>query len=123
MPAVQILFYRDPGELPPVLEWLDGLPADQRVRSWDLIRTLAREGHELRRPHADTLRDGIYELRATLRGQQNRILYFFERQGLIILAHSLKKERAVSDQAIQLAKRRRERFRAEPEAYSAEVEL
>jgi hypothetical protein len=34
-------------------------------------------GHELRRPEADFLRDGIYELRASLGGVHHRILYFF----------------------------------------------
>lgn len=34
-------------------------------------------GHELRRPEADFLRDGIYELRVSLQGQQYRMLYFF----------------------------------------------
>ncbi|MGO9257708.1 MAG: type II toxin-antitoxin system RelE/ParE family toxin [Bryobacteraceae bacterium] len=33
-------------------------------------------GRELRRPEADFLRDGIYELRVSLRGVHFRILYF-----------------------------------------------
>jgi DNA-binding XRE family transcriptional regulator len=41
------------------------------------IRRLADLGHELRRPEADLLRDGICELRARLGTVNYRILYFF----------------------------------------------
>ncbi len=123
MPAVQILFYRDPGEDPPVLEWLECLPEAQKARAYAGIRHLEREGHELRRPHADLLRDRIYELRVTHLNLQNRILYFFDGQGLVILAHGLKKEARVPDRAIELALSRRERFTADPAGHSAEVVL
>lgn len=41
------------------------------------LERLGEVGHELRRPEADFLRDGIYELRVSLRGVHRRILYFF----------------------------------------------
>ena len=41
------------------------------------IELLADLGHELRRPAADYLRDGIYELRAKQGHVQYRLLYFF----------------------------------------------
>ena len=123
MPAVQSLFYQEPGELPPVLDWLESLATQPRTRAEYAIGRLAAEGHELRRPLADTLRDGIYELRVTYQSQQNRILYYFDGQGLVILAHGLKKEARVPDAAIELALARRERYRAEPAAHSVEVDL
>jgi ribosome-binding protein aMBF1 (putative translation factor) len=59
------------------------------------IRRLAEAGRELRRPEADYLRGGIYELRAR-RGHVNyRILYFFHGQNVAILAHALTKEGAI----------------------------
>jgi phage-related protein len=121
MPVVQLLFYREPGEVPPVLEWLDGLPLKARERVYVKLRQLAGSGHELRRPNADILRDDIWELRPTYQGQQLRILYFFEGQGLVIVAHRLKKEAKVPQKAIELALARRERFRADPEGCCAEV--
>ena len=42
------------------------------------IETLAEFGHALRRPTADFLRDGIYELRIKRGRVNHRILYFFE---------------------------------------------
>jgi ribosome-binding protein aMBF1 (putative translation factor) len=53
---------------------------------------LAQFGHELRRPAADYLRDGIYELRAKQGHVQYRLLYFFHGRQLAILAHALTKE-------------------------------
>ena len=52
-------------------------------------------GHELRRPEADLLRDGIYELRVSLQGVHHRILYFFQGTITAVVSHGLAKERAV----------------------------
>jgi len=38
---------------------------------------LAEKGFDMRRPHADLLRDGIYELQASCAGVNYRLLYFF----------------------------------------------
>ena len=51
--------------------------------------TSSAEGHELRRPEADFLRDGIYEL-----------LYFFHGQNVAVLAHGLTKEAEAPEQLI-----------------------
>jgi phage-related protein len=122
MPAVRILFYREAREAPPVLDWLERLPQKERDKARHLIGLLAGEGHELRRPCADLLRDGVYELRATHQRQQNRILYFFHGQGVAVLAHALKKEAKVSDQAIQVAIARRNRFREDPDTHTYDEE-
>ena len=41
---------------------------------------------------ADFLRDGIYELRASHRRVQYRILYFFHGRNIAIIAHAIVKE-------------------------------
>ena len=46
-------------------------------RYWQRER-LRELGHELRRPEADTLWDGIYELRASVQGVHYSVLYFFQ---------------------------------------------
>lgn len=56
------------------------------------IRRLAALGHEIRRPEADDLGDGIYELRVGFRGQNYRVLYFFHGTVASVLAHGLTKE-------------------------------
>lgn len=63
-----------------MLDWLQTL-RHKNERAWLNCRArlllLAQFGHELRRPAADYLRDGIYELRAKQGRVQCRILYFF----------------------------------------------
>jgi Gp49-like protein DUF891 len=61
----------------PLLEWLDELPGKVQLKCTARISRLAEMGNELRRPEADYLRDGIYELRASYQGINYRILYFF----------------------------------------------
>jgi hypothetical protein len=76
----------------PVLIWLRELRGkDQQgyAKCVACVKLLEQMGHELRRPIAGTLRDGIYELRAR-RGHVNyRLLYFFHGMNVAILAHAL----------------------------------
>jgi len=80
MPRVTVVFYRDDDGTVPVLDWLTELRRKNTAafaKCAAKIKRLADARHELRRPEADFLRDGIYELRAK-RGTANyRILYFF----------------------------------------------
>ena len=69
---------------------------------------------ELRRPEADLLRDGIYELRASLQGVHYRILYFFHGAVAAIVSHGIVKERAVPPKEIDRALGRKKRFEANP---------
>ena len=79
---------------------------------------MAEFGHELRRPLADMLRDGIYELRIR-KGRVNfRILYFFHGRNLAVLGHALTKEAEVPDTDIERAIRRKKLFVASPEQHS-----
>ena len=82
-------------------------------------------GHELRRPSADYLRDGVYELRAKHVRVQYRILYFFHGQDVAILAHAIVKDtNRVSGGEIERAIARKSLFESDPAkyTYSAEVE-
>ncbi len=92
MPRTDVVFYQ---EDVPVLDWLKELRhSNQRAYESCVaaIARLAEVGHELRRPLADILRDGIYELRIK-KGRVNfRILYFFHGRNLVILGHALTKE-------------------------------
>ena len=66
MPETDVIFYRADGGSVPVLEWLDELHQDDRRaynKCVEVIERLAAFGHELRRPTADLLERGIYELR------------------------------------------------------------
>jgi phage-related protein len=75
-------------------------------------------GHELRRPEADYLRDGIYELRVGLRGTNYRMVYFFHGRVAAVLAHGLVKEREVPPREIEEAIRRKRMFESNPERHT-----
>lgn len=125
MPKTQVNFYREEEGQAPVVEWLEELKgtngkawANCRVR----IEQLAASGHELRRPAADFLRDGIYELRAKQGHVQYRILYFFHGRNVAILAHSLTKEDEIPDVDIDRAIARKKLFAANPKEHTYESE-
>jgi Phage derived protein Gp49-like (DUF891) len=77
MPSTAVVFYRDDDGTVPVLAWLGGLPLKARLKCLVRIERLRELGYDLRRPEADLLRDGIYELRVSLSHVQYRILYSF----------------------------------------------
>ena len=58
---------------------------------------LKQQGHELRRPIADFLRDGIYELRPSFQGVHYRILYFFSGRNVVVVSHGIVKEAEVPE--------------------------
>ena len=77
MPKISVVFYQEDAKTVPVLDWLERLPARAQDKCRVRIERLRDLGHELRRPEADYLRDGIYELRVGLQGMNYRMLYFF----------------------------------------------
>ena len=68
MPRTLVVFYKDRAGKVPVLEWLDTLPVKIQDKCVVKIERLRELGHELRRPEANLLRDGVYELRVGRRG-------------------------------------------------------
>lgn len=124
MPETRVVFYQDEKGDALVLAWLKTLLKQDRkgyANCVARIQQLASTGHELRRPAADYLRDGVYELRAKHIQVQYRILYFFHGQNVAILAHALIKEgNQVPVTEIERAIRRKEQFEANPEAHTYE---
>lgn len=93
MPSVEVIFFQQAeGETPSLLEWLDGLPQKVRIKCLARLKRLEDLGHELRRPEADCLRDGIYELRASFQAVHYRMLYFFYRRSAVVLTQGIVKE-------------------------------
>lgn len=123
MPRVHIVFYRDSRGRVPVLEWLEKIPAKAMDKCTAKIARLAEVGHELRRPTADYLEEGVYELRVSHLGVNYRILYFFHGREIAVLDHSLTKERRVPPRDIQLAIRNKVEFQRNPAVHTAEVSL
>ncbi|HEY3860695.1 MAG TPA: type II toxin-antitoxin system RelE/ParE family toxin [Verrucomicrobiae bacterium] len=71
---------------------------------------MSQFGPELRRPAADYLRDGIYELRAKQGHVQYRMLYVFQGRDVVVLAHALTKEDEVPKPDIDRAIKRMNLF-------------
>ena len=63
MPPVEVVLFADDDGSAPVLDWLDDLPTKVRDKFMIRVERLEECGSELRRPEADSLRDGILELR------------------------------------------------------------
>jgi phage-related protein len=91
------------------MRWFDTLSLKAIQKCHVRLERLEQLGHELRRPEADYLRDGIHELRATYQGVHHRMLYFFHGRAAVIVSHGLVKERAVPPREIDLAVRRKGR--------------
>lgn len=117
MPTTQVLFYCDADGRSPVVEWLEEL-RETDVRAYAkcvaVVDRLREAGFELRRPTADILRDGIYELRARKGNVNYRLLYFFHGRNVAILAHGLTKEDVVPPADIERAIRRKHVFEKSP---------
>jgi len=122
MPETQVVFYQETDGEVPVLEWLTQLVKQNRkgyANCVARIGQLAANGYDLRRPAADYLTDGIYDLRAKHIRVQYRILYFFYGQNVAILAHAItKEEEAVPAIDIERALRRKRLFEENPEAHT-----
>lgn len=101
----------------PLLDWLDSVPEKARDKCLVRVERLAGLGHELRRPEADLLRDGIHELRARHLNVNYRILYFFH-DGVAVLSHGITKEDVVPDREIDLAVRRKKAFATNPDQHT-----
>jgi phage-related protein len=101
---MEIDYYQTSNGACPVLEFIAGLPPEDRVRVTEKIRLLAQLGRSLRRPHSDTLRDGIRELRIKTHHGQYRILHFIFYRDTAVLLHGItKKTGKVPDSAIDKA--------------------
>lgn len=100
------------------MDWLAKLPERVRRRCIMRLERLRELGHELRRPEADLLREGIHELRVGVAGRNYRMLYFFHGNVAAVVSHGIEKERVVPPVEIEEAIDRRRRFRANPAAHT-----
>ncbi len=117
MPKVEVIFYKDDDGTVPMVDWVRGLEPKARSKCYVKMEHLAECGHELRRPEADYLRDGIYELRVKYHRLNLRMLYFFCGGMAVVVSHGLTKEGRVPATEIGRAIERKRSFEANPEAH------
>ena len=103
MAQTEVYLYKSGSGEIPLIPWLDRLPVKAKLKCIERISRLAELGSELRRPEADFLREGVYELRASQQGVHYRILYFFAGKAVVVLSHGLTKEREVPHKEIERA--------------------
>lgn len=126
MPQTQLLFYCEVDGKVPVRDWLLELRDKNRKAFANCvarIERLAELGHELRRPEADILSDGIYELRAKQGKVNYRILYFYHGKNIAILTHALTKEDKIPKNDLTRALQRKAAFEADPEQHTFEEDI
>ncbi len=112
MPRTEVFFFRKADKSVPLLDWPNDLPVKVRAKCIERIDRLGELGHELRRPEADLLRDGISELRASYQGVHYRMLYFFAGKSVVVVSHGVTKEREVPAKEMELAVRRKRQVEA-----------
>lgn len=112
VPKTRVALYREEDGSCPFIDWSDKLTANVQDKCYLRLERLREMGHELRRPEADFLRDGIYKLRVSLGGVHRRILYFFHGAIAAVVSHGLVQERAVPPKEIDYAVERKKRFEA-----------
>jgi hypothetical protein len=117
VPQTEVIFYKE-GGIVPIRAWLNSLPSKVALKCLLYLDMLEQQGHELRRPIADFLRDGIYELRPSFQGVNYRMLYFFSGRNVVVVSHGIVKESEVPETEIHRAVQRRQAFKADPVSHS-----
>jgi phage-related protein len=105
----EIEFYKDNRSIEPAKNFLLSIPKKAQAKFFFLIDLLKENGPELKRPYADILKNGIYELRVEFQKSQYRILFFFIIGKYIYLSHGfIKKQWKVPNKEIVKAKNHKE---------------
>ena len=123
MPWTTVFFFQEREGHSPVVEWLESLrksDAQAYAKCVAVIERLEEAGYELRRPTADLLHDGIYELRARKGHVNYRLLYFFHGRNIAIVAHGLTKEDVVPRADIERALARKRAYESDPDLHTYE---
>lgn len=97
-------FYEKPNGSSPTKEFLDSLPARERVIATNAINQLQTHGLALVRPQVGYLRDHIRELRVDIGRKRCRILHsIFNRDTFVLLQSFTKRAQDVPDVEIDRA--------------------
>ena len=126
MSQTRVVFYQEEDGTVTLLAWLKELRRHRPptyAKCVASIRLLAELGHQMRRPRAEYLGDGLYELRPKVGRVHYRILYFFHGRDVVVLTHGFTKEGGIPAAELRRALRMKAAFERNPEAHSYYEEL
>lgn len=109
----RILFYETPAGNSPVKDFIRGLSPEKRAATIEEIDLLEEFGIQLGMPHARSLSDGIWELRARASDGLTRVLYFSpsnEKRAFVLLHGVEKDQRTISDTDRKVALKRKKDY-------------
>jgi phage-related protein len=102
-----IHLYQTSGGECPVRRFIEELPEKDQAKVGGALDYLSLQGPALRRPHAAHVRGKLWELRVSLGRKEYRLIYFFTRGQLVVVAHAFaKKTQAITAREIEVAERR-----------------
>jgi len=87
-----IVMYRKPNGEIPVQQHIDKLESRLQIKVLANIERLKIMGNRLREPYTKPLDDGIFELRTSFAGEEERVLFFFVHEKKIVLTHGFIKK-------------------------------
>ncbi|HQJ67579.1 MAG TPA: type II toxin-antitoxin system RelE/ParE family toxin [Anaerohalosphaeraceae bacterium] len=122
MPRTEIIIFKDDDGSIPLIDWLRQQNEKVRMKCLARIEELRDRGYELRRPTADQLERGIYELRMRYGTVNYRILYAFCGSNVVLLSHGCIKGKRVPQKEIDKAVENLNKFKRNPGAHSADSE-
>jgi phage-related protein len=120
MPGTRVVFYKDDDGSVPVLKFIEEVPDRAKVKIIAALERLREMGFQLRRPEADYLENGIYELRIKLGHVNYRVLYFFHRNVAAVLSNGFTKEDRIPPIEIKRAIERKAKFEQSPKKHTFE---
>jgi len=122
MTQTQLLIYQKTEGRVPLASWLSRQSRQVQNKTVAIITLLKERGHGLRRPHADYLANGIWELRVIVGRVHHRILYCYVGKRVVLLTHAITKTNKVPAKEIQKAARFRDEFKKDPKAHACSLE-
>ena len=119
----RVVYYREKSGRVPMQRWLNRLSRTPRRKCEELIVQLQESGRKLKYPRAHPLKGGIHELRARHGTVRYRILYFWHGSTVAVITHGIvKKSRAVPEDEIQRALRKKRDFEQDPATHTQEIQ-
>lgn len=88
----EVLFFEDSNGKEFISSFLEELSEKNRARVFREIDLLENNGPALKEPHTKYLKNGIFELRTSIKESYVRIFYFYDKEKIIILTHGFMKK-------------------------------